>query len=188
MSLSMFRSLSVFVLLAGAVIAVQARSERTALNSVYGEVLGPGLVYSVNYERLVINDLGMRFGFSYMSFSASASSSSGTSKANAALLMFPVTASYLGLSSGSHTLELGGGTTIIYASGSANGMGVDVSESGMMGLGNMLIGYRIHPVNGGFQFRVGFCGLFGNGLGLSDTDPSAFGFLPWFYLSFGGCF
>jgi hypothetical protein len=189
MSFSLFRGLFLSVLISGAVLISQAESNRTAVNSVYIEGLGPGLAYSLNYERLVINDLGVRVGLSYMSFSASADAGSGnTSSAKASFMTFPITASYLGVSSGKHTLEMGGGPTIIYASGSSKGVGINVSGSGVAILGNVLLGYRIHPVNGGFQFRVGFSGLFGKGLGLSSVDPTAFGFLPWFYISLGGCF
>lgn len=161
----------------GAIVGVQASSNRTALNSIYVEGLGPGLVYSLNYERLVINDLGVRVGFSYMSFSASATGSAGETNTSVSFITFPIIASYLGISSGKHVLELGGGTTIISASGSATSEGYKSSGSGIGAVGDILIGYRIHPVNGGFQFRVGLCGMIGAG-----------GFQPWVYLSLGGCF
>jgi len=182
------RIVSVLFLL-GAFLAVQAKSERTALNSIYVEGLGPGLAYSVNYERLVINDLGVRVGMSYLSFSATSTvNNEGTNKASVSFMTFPITASYLGVSAGSHALELGGGPTLIFASGSASGVGIESTGSGMGVFGDILVGYRIHPVNGGFQFRTGFSGLFGKGLGLKVDDPTAFGFLPWFYISLGGCF
>src|SRR5205085_6470816 len=76
---------------------------RSANNSFYVEGGGPGLLYSLNYERLVENDWGMRVGLSYTSFSASA----GGSSASASFATFPVTVSYLGVSSGNHALELG---------------------------------------------------------------------------------
>jgi|WetSurMetagenome_2_1015567.scaffolds.fasta_scaffold138488_2 hypothetical protein len=178
-------------MLAFAVITLTyASSQRTALNSIYAEGLGPGLLYSINYERLVVNDLGVRVGMSYSSFSASSTNMNGTTEGSAsvAFMTFPLTASYLGISGGAHCLELGGGMTLISASGKASAPGMESKGSGMAVLENVLIGYRIHPVNGGFQFRVGFSGLFGTGLGFSVTDPTAFGFLPWFYLSLGGCF
>jgi hypothetical protein len=190
MSRVSIRKLFSLVLVGGVVLSVNADSQRTAVNSIYGEGLGPALLYSFNYERLVINDLGVRIGMSYMSFSATAVTNSTMDKASVAFLTFPITASYLGISSGSHIFELGGGTTLIYASGSASGVGVQATGSGMGAFGDILMGYRIHPVNGGFQFRVGFAGLFGNGLSLSKdaSEPATFGFIPWFYLSFGGCF
>jgi hypothetical protein len=172
----------------GGVLFAAFSEERLSANSIYVEGLGPGLLYSFNYERLVVPDCGVRLGMSYSSFSATAASTQGTSTASVAFMTFPITASYLGISGGSHVLELGGGMTLAYASGSAEGVGMSSSASGMGVLGNVLVGYRIHPRNGGFQFRTGFAGLIGQGLGFKVDDPKATGFLPWFYISLGGCF
>ena len=177
------------VLIIGVVSIVQAKSQRTALNSIYAEGLGPGLLYSVNYERLVMNDLGVRLGLSYTSLSATANDGMSSTTGTVTFMTFPLTASYLGVSSGSHALELGGGLTFIYVSGTVSGSNVAVSGSGLVALENILMGYRFHPVNGGFQFRVGLSGLLGSGVGSSSSrKPNAFGFLPWFYISLGGCF
>jgi hypothetical protein len=161
-----------------------------AENSVYAEGLGAGLVYSLNYERMVADTVGVRAGFSYMSFGASVTSGNQTSSASATFMTFPITASYLGVRSGKHALELGGGATLLSASGTANGVGVSSSGSGFGALGNAMVGYRIHPVDGaGFNFRVGAMALMGKGVGLSSTtDPTAFGMMPWFYLSLGASF
>jgi len=51
-----------------------------------------------------------------------------------------------------------------------------------------IVGYRFRPRDGGFNFRVGASPLFGKGLGLYAKDPTAFGILPWGYLSFGWTF
>jgi hypothetical protein len=162
----------------------QAEHKR-APNSVYAEGLGAGLVYSFNYERLVVEDLGVRAGISYMSFSASA----GSDSASATFITVPVTASYLGVGSKHHILEMGGGMTFAYAGGSASGVGYSSSGSGMTVLPDLLIGYRLHPVDGaGFQFRVGAMAFVGKGLGFDVTDPSKVGVLPWFYLSLGASF
>jgi hypothetical protein len=159
--------------------------EPDADNSFFLEGGGPGLLYSINYERRIENDFGLRIGVSYQSFSASASSGGSTSSASAAFVTVPVIASYLGIRSGNHILELGAGGTAIYASGSASGTGIAASGSGMTALGTAIIGYRRQPLEGGFQFRVGLEALMGKGLALSNPDPNAFGVLPWMYLSFG---
>ena len=52
-------------------------------------------------------------GFSYLSFGASATAGDVTSSASATYLAFPLTASYLGVRSGNHGLELGGGATLM---------------------------------------------------------------------------
>ena len=158
---------------------------RSADNSFFVEGGGPGLLYSINYERIVENDFGLRAGLSYTSFSASASSGGSTASASAAIITVPVIASYLGVSSGSHTLEMGAGGTIVFATGSASGTGISSSGSGMTGLGTVILGYRRQPVNGGFQFRIGLEALVGKGLSLSNPDPNSFGVLPWMYMSLG---
>jgi hypothetical protein len=91
--------------------------------------------------------------------------------------------------SGKHSLELGGGATLIHTSGSGSGFGVSASESAMSALGTAMVGYRLHPTgHAGFQFRVGAMALVGKGLGLSVTDPEKIGVLPWLYLSLGASF
>jgi hypothetical protein len=155
--------------------------ERDANNSVFIEAGGPGLLYSLNYERIVENDYALRIGASYTSLSASA----GGSSASATFMTFPVIASYLGLRSGNHALELGIGGTAVYANGAASGTGMAVSGSGMAMLGTALIGYRRQPVDGGFQFRIGLEAVGGKGLALSNPDPNSFGVLPWAYMSLG---
>jgi hypothetical protein len=159
--------------------------EFDANNSLFVEGGGPGLLYSVNYERLVETDCGLRIGFSYTSLSASASSGGSTSNASAAILAVPVIASYLGLRGGNHILELGVGGTAIYATGAASGGGIAASGSGMSALGTALIGYRRQPPDGGFQFRVGVEALVGKGIALSNPDPDKLGVVPWMYMSLG---
>jgi hypothetical protein len=158
---------------------------RDANNSFFIEGGGPGLLYSLNYERIVERDFGLRIGFSYTSFSATATSGGSTASASAAFVTVPVIVSYLGVSSGNHALELGAGGTMVYASGSASGTGIAASGSGMLPLGTVIVGYRRQPVDGGFQFRVGIEALMGKGLSLSNPNPDSFGVLPWMYMSFG---
>jgi len=159
-----------------------------AENTVHVEGIGAGGLYSLNYERIVADVVGVRAGFSYMSMSASA----GTASASASLMTFPITASYLGIRSrgGSNALELGGGATLVNASGSGSSGGLNASSSGFGAFGTAMVGYRFHPVDGaGFNFRVGAMALMGKGMSLSaPTDPDAFGVIPWFYISMGASF
>jgi len=162
---------------------------KLAPNSIYAEGLGAGLAYSLNYERLVADEVAVRAGFSYMSFGASATANGQTTSASATFMTFPITASYLGVRSGKHALELGGGATLISASGSASGIGASAEGSGFSALGTTMVGYRIHPLEGaGFNFRVGGMAVMGKGVGFNVTDPTAFGVMPWFYLSLGASF
>jgi len=163
--------------------------DKPAPNSVFLEGLGAGLFYSVNYERRVIDDLGVRVGFSYMSLSASASAGGAESSASASYLTFPITASYLGVRGKRSGLELGGGMTLAYTSAAASSGVTAAADSGMTPFGTAMVGYRLHPVDhAGFQFRVGVMALAAKGLSLSNPDPNAFGVLPWFYLSAGAGF
>jgi hypothetical protein len=168
---------------------IEVAEPRPAPNSIYIEGLGAGLAWSLNYERLVIDQLAVRVGWSYMSYSASASSGSSSSSSTSSVITFPITASYIGIRGGKHALELGGGVTLFHSSSSASAMGVSASGSGMTGLGTVMIGYRIHPVgHAGFQFRIGVMAFVGKGLNLSDPDPDKMGAIPWVYLSLGASF
>jgi hypothetical protein len=162
--------------------------ERTAMNTLYAEGLGAGGAYSVNYERLVLNDLGIHIGFSYWSVSASASGGGTTASASGSFIAVPITASYLGVSSGNHALELGGGITIWNISVTGNSGGFVGAANGFIPIGTAIVGYRYQPREGGFNFRVGASPLFGKGLGLNANNPSAFGVLPWGYISLGWTF
>jgi hypothetical protein len=156
-----------------------------AKNGVFLEGLGPGILYSVNYERLVIDEVAVRVGFSYWSVSASVSSGDTTSESSSAFLAFPVTVTYVGVKG----LEVGGGMTLMHASGSGSTVGASASGEGFLPLGTALVGYRSHPVGGaGFQFRVGAMAMAGEGLSLSTSNPDGFGVLPWLYLSAGAGF
>jgi hypothetical protein len=163
---------------------------KLAPNSIYAEGLGAGFLYSVNYERVVIDDLAVRAGFSYWSVSASASAGGQTSSSSYSQWTIPITVSYLGVRSRNKMLELGGGMTLFNQAESASAGGSSASAGGLAPIGTVLIGYRLHPVEGaGFHFRVGAMAMGGKGMSLSaDHDPNAFGIMPWGYLSLGGAF
>jgi hypothetical protein len=163
--------------------------DRPAPNSVFAEGLGAGLLYSINYERMVLDDLGVRAGFGYWGVGASATVNGQTSGASASFITVPLTLSYTGIRSHKNSLELGGGATVIHASGAASGLGVSASESATSALGTAMVGYRLQPTgHAGFMFRVGAMALVGKGLGFSVTDPEKIGVLPWLYLSLGASF
>jgi hypothetical protein len=175
----------------GAPVLVPIGSEQgvRAPNSVYAEGLGAGLLYSINYERLVTEDIGVRAGFGYWSVSSSASSDGTTATSSASALTIPITVSYLGVRGRKSALEVGGGLTVLHLSGSSSGFGVSSNGSDTSALGVAMIGYRLHPVDGaGFQFRVGGMVLGAKGLGFSSSNPDSFGVLPWLYLSLGASF
>jgi hypothetical protein len=66
---------------------------------------------------------------------------------------------------------------------------MNASGSGMAPIGDLLVGYRIHPVGkAGFHFRVGAMALIGKGLSFSSGNPDSIGVLPWLYVSLGAAF
>src|SRR5689334_20446311 len=71
-------------------------------NSIFAEGLGAGLLYSINYERMVLDDLGVRAGFGYWSVGASATVNGQTAGASASYLTIPITVSYIGVRSKKH--------------------------------------------------------------------------------------
>jgi len=176
---------AILVLAAAATPAIA--QDRNATNSIFLEGGGPGLAYSLNYERIFENDFGLRVGFSYLSVSGTASA--GTSTANGTISMWtvPVLVNYLGVNWGNHSLELGGGATVVGLDGAGSMGAFAASGSGTLVLGTAIFGYRRQPPGGGFQFRIGLEALVGKGLALSDSnrDPDKVGVLPWMYMSLG---
>ena len=74
-------------------------SERTAKNSIYIEGFGPGLFYSLNYERMLPLDFTARMGFSYVKRSYD--------DVDAGKFVFlPITVSYLGIGRGFSVREV----------------------------------------------------------------------------------
>src|SRR5450432_698249 len=88
--------------------------ERTALNNLFIEGLGPGLFYSFNYER-IISDVGLRIGIGYISVGAT--STNGQDNAHAYFLTIPIDANYIGIGSKKHIFEVGGGLTVAAVGG-----------------------------------------------------------------------
>src|SRR6185436_5782912 len=72
---------------------------------------------------------------------------------------FPITASYLGLGSKKHMLEVGAGVTILSLGVGASAFGVeaksDATASALVFAPTGIFGYRLQPPDGGFFFRAG---------------------------------
>jgi len=173
--------------------------DRPSPNSIFLELGGAGIFYSLNYERRVIDDLGVRLGFGYFGVGASVSSGDSTASAGYSIISVPLTVQYLGVRSGKHGLEAGGGVNFAYESGvaTASSGGTTSSASGSVftPMGVVHVGYRLHPVGKvGFHFRVGAMLAVARGWGFGRTqengfdDPLAIGVLPSGYLSLGASF
>jgi hypothetical protein len=131
--------------------------ERTAPNVVFAEALGSGLLYSVNYERIIDKwNIGLRGGVSYFTYAVSSYGASG----NLTLVSFPLVASYY-FGWRSHHLQLGLGATILYTEVATDSTGTkfDGERSGPGIAAAGVVGYRFIPRDGGVSFGLGFTPL-----------------------------
>lgn len=137
--------------------------------SIYMELLGPGISYSFNYDsrfQQSLNGLGGRVGISY--YAADGNS----------MITIPIMVNYLLGKEGKY-FEMGIGGT--YAGFNSKESAEDneilfVDGSGVVG--TMVFGYRKQPVDGGFLFRAGISPMFGKG-----------NFIPYYgYIGFGYSF
>lgn len=111
--------------------------EGTARNTVYLELGGSGLLYSLNAEHLFSNRLALRVGVSY------------TSILGGSILTVPSTASVLiDLPDPETDMEVGAGLTLI------------AGEEHPRIIGTGIIGLRYQPQNGDFFFRFAFTPFF----------------------------
>jgi len=115
-------------------------------NSLYLEFFGSGGLYSVNYDRLLTEEVGIRVGFMYFE------ADWFVFFTDMEMFLIPITLNYL-VGTGKHKFELGAGPVIVFGSvgfwGSDPGSGSGVGWTGT-------IGYRYQQPNGGFLFRIGF--------------------------------
>jgi hypothetical protein len=142
------------------------QAARTAQNIIFGEVLGSGLLYSVNYERIIDKwNIGLRGGASYFTYAVSSYGRSG----NLVLVSFPIVASYY-FGWRNHNLQLGLGATILYTGVATDSEGTkfEAERSGAGLAMSGVVGYRYMPRDGGISFGVGFTPL-----------VRASKFLPW---------
>jgi hypothetical protein len=164
-------ALALAALTAGTAVAQQttpatpaAPAPDRAKNTFFVELLGNGLLYSLNYERFFTPRLGIRIGGMYVEGNDEGES--------VALGMFPVMGTYL-FTEGNHHFETGLGAGFGTAA-----VDLDVGEDwGSAVFGTATLGYRYQKPEGGVLFRAGFTPIFGEG-----------GFLPWFGLSVGYAF
>lgn len=137
--------------------------------SVYFELLGPGLTYSFNYDtrfQNTLNGLGGRAGLGYISVEGNS------------VVSVPVMLNYLLGKEGKY-FEMGLGATYIgfnSAESASDNEVLFIDDSQVFG--TMVFGYRRQPVDGGFLFRAGLSPVFGSG-----------NFIPYYgYIAFGYAF
>jgi hypothetical protein len=168
---------AVLVLLAVAGAQPTVAQQPAVANNVYLELLGNGGLYSINYERRLTEQLGLRAGI------ARWTADDWWSDAQTTITSLPLGVSFLP-GSGTRRIELGAGilvgqrqrTGALGSAGQTNGF---TSLTGV-------VGYRFQPARSGWLFRVGFTPFYG--LGDEDAAYPDQGFLPSIGVSAGYSF
>ncbi len=138
------------VLLMLMLVSVPARAHsakeedsRFSRNAVYLELLGPGMLYSVNYDHRITKEIGFRVGFTTWAW----------------FTALPLTVNYL-VGGPNNFIEIGIGVVPGYLTlpGSTRPthsfFAGGPSKGALWGTGTLA--YRYQPENGGFLFRIGF--------------------------------
>lgn len=134
---------------------------RTASNSLFLEVGGPGIVYSVNYDRMLSEMFSLRVGATYFQFHELHDDHAG-------YFFAPMVANLL-LGSAQHKFEAGLGIVPGWAFSFRAG-----DSSGFQFNEVALAGYRYAPTAGGLHFRANV-----------EMIHLKSGFLPWGGVSVG---
>ena len=152
---------------------IGATSIHAQANTVYFELFGNGLVYSVNYDRMVTDNISVRAGYGGLTVSSTSvdSETSLILTEDVKITMIPVLGNYL-MGDGNHKLEIGGGVVMVSIDYSGNVEDIDFSigADGAIPTGNL--GYRYQKPEGGLFFKASLCPFFGDemvtsiGLGL----------------------
>lgn len=171
-----FRRIVAFALCLLPAFAAPSRADEAA-NTIHFELLGNGILYSINYDRLFTHHFSGRVGWMYLSGDATSDDPTDP-KVTVSMNLIPVTVSYLG-GPGDHRLEVGGGPVLAYLSADVDDGVQGVSASGLASIVGML-GYRFQPMDGGFNFRA----VFTPHLVIDAEEP----LLPWGGLSLGYTF
>ena len=151
----------------------KGRSSDFARNSIFLELGGNGLIYSLNYDHKFFDHASARIGGMYLAVSADDPNSLD---GRVSVFFVPIMANYL-LGNGNSRLEIGGGLAIAGVNSDATIDNETIDEVGR-GVGfTGTIGYRLQPRDGGFLFRIGFTPI---------VAPGAF--IPWAGLSLGATF
>jgi hypothetical protein len=147
--------------------------DRAANNSIYAEGLGPGIVYSLDYDR-AFGDAVVRVGAGVVP-----GKEAGKASTEPLLISVPLTVSYIGAGSRWNMLELGAGLVYLHVAPHVRNFYVESKpETVNTVLATGIVGYRFQPPQGGLLIRAGVCPIIGR-----------YGFFPlWPYLALGVTF
>lgn len=158
--------------------SAEAREKTTSSaprNATYFEVGGPGILYSLNYERFILPQFSVRAGVSLFGLHEN------TTGDTLGVFAVPITGQYL-VGKGSHHLELGMGilTGVMWSDLNS----YQKTESFGLIAATATIGYRYQPPRQGFLFRVALTPLYGG----SRFEPLGLPVTPWGSISAGYAF
>ncbi|MCO6464628.1 MAG: hypothetical protein J5I52_10830 [Saprospiraceae bacterium] len=139
----------------------RAADEPMSKNAVYGELLGNGLIFSFNYDRRLINNVGARVGLGFVG-----------SASDGGVVTVPVMGNIL-LGKNGRYFEIGAGIT--YLSGTGDFFDLEDEPSSVLGTFSLM--YRRQPADGGFMWKIGLTPMLAKG----------FFFPYWGGLSLGYC-
>lgn len=128
--------------------SLSAQNE-AAKNGIYLELLGNGIIYSVNYERFFNEQFSIRAGFG--TFSVGGTFFFFPLAIN--MTTFPILGNYF-YGSGSNKLELGAGV-LLGSTKIVSGFDNDRDQRSTIFDLTAFTGYRYQNPNGGFIFRAG---------------------------------
>jgi hypothetical protein len=153
----------------------KSKARITAPSSIYLEIGGAGIFYSINYDRLLTNNVALRFGFGYFGVPFLAS-----------LTAVPLTLSWFPFSNSTspNKLEIGAGFDYINATVTPF-FGDTPTRTGSAVCLTGILGYRYQAPDGGFMFRAAFTPILFTDELQSLVGISNANFAPWAGISFG---
>lgn len=125
----------------------QTESSYTSRNNAYVELLGNGGLYSINYERIVVENFALRIGFS--AFKSTPLFGEGEN----AFVTVPIMGNFL-FGKRQNKFELGAGFMVGRKKYTSSLNPIDNRDSPISNLTGV-IGYRYQPSTAGLIFRIG---------------------------------
>ncbi len=133
-------------------MSAQDKQAVTSRHALYAELLGQGVLYSLNYDYRVLDDMSLRAGFTSWTVH-------GFLFDDFSVTGFPLMVNYLTGSGTSH-LELGVGVIPMTVTAD-DFLGFDTGTSSESRFfGTATVGYRAQSPDGGLVFRIGLTPLF----------------------------
>ena len=120
-------------------------------NTVFLEGGGNGILWSINYDRMIAEKISVRVG--YGAITDETTDEIGLITETITVSPVPIIANYM-LGSGNHKLEIGAGILYIMVDGNIDFGGIDLSASGSITATTGVLGYRYQRDTGGFFFRL----------------------------------